>query len=79
MTISLRGARADRGLNQTEVAQALGISLPTYGLIEKDPGRITWRQAKALAELFGRPIEEFSFFTPDDEEEVHRGNSDQDR
>lgn len=69
MRISLRGARADRGLNQTQVASALGISIATYGEIERNPGRITWDQARELSQLFKRPIEDFAFYgeeAPDD-------------
>lgn len=66
--ISIRGARADRGLTQRDVAEALGVSLPTYGLMERDPERITWAQAKRLSEIFGRPIGEFSFRPPAQEE-----------
>jgi len=69
-TISLRGARADRGLNQTQVAEALGVSLATYSVIERDPSRITWAQAVKLAALFGREVEEFSFHTPHELERV---------
>ncbi|MHB1324005.1 MAG: helix-turn-helix transcriptional regulator [Coriobacteriia bacterium] len=68
MTISIRGARADKRLTQQQVAEHLGVSLPTYGQIENNPERITWAQAKQLAELFGRPIEEFSFCSPTPEE-----------
>ena len=62
--ISIRGARADKGLNQKDVAEQLGVSIPTYGLIERHPERITWGQAMQLAEIFGRDVEELAFYTP---------------
>jgi transcriptional regulator with XRE-family HTH domain len=66
MTISIRGARADRGLSQSQVADAMGLSVVTYGRIERSPKLITWEQAEQLSEIFGRPIHEFSFHEPEE-------------
>ena len=62
--ISIRGARADKGLTQKDVAEQLGVSIPTYGLIERHPERTTWGRAARLAEILGRDVEEIAFYTP---------------
>lgn len=67
--ISIRGARAHRRLTQKQVAAELGVSLPTYGLMERDPSRITWAQAKKLARILGRDIEDLAFFTDEEAEQ----------
>lgn len=64
MKISIRGARADRGMTQAAVAERLGVSVPTYSVLERDPKRITWEQAETLAQLFNRRIEDLAFYTP---------------
>lgn len=73
MTISIRGARADRGMGQAQVAERLGVSVSTYSVLERHPERITWARAEQLAAILGRDIREFSFYptgevTPDDDD-----------
>lgn len=63
--ISVKAARVDAGLTQQEVADKLGISLPTYGDMERRPGRITWDEALQLSGIFNRPIEDMAFFAPE--------------
>ena len=46
------------------VAEAVGVSCPTYAKIEKDPSRMTHAQAERAAELLGCDVEEL-FYLPD--------------
>uniref|UniRef100_A0A7C9JEU2 XRE family transcriptional regulator n=1 Tax=Muribaculaceae bacterium Z82 TaxID=2304548 RepID=A0A7C9JEU2_9BACT len=58
-------ARKVAGMTQEEVASHLGISVPTYRKMEKDPACITIEDARTLAALFGIDVSQIFFATND--------------
>ena len=56
----LREAREYLDLTQQEVAEALGLPRPAISLIEKGQRRLETVELKRLAELYGRPISDFT-------------------
>lgn len=53
----LEKLRISTGLSQGEIAGRLGISRPTYSLIEKGKKELTLSQAKLLSDLYTIPVE----------------------
>lgn len=53
----LRNLRKSLNLSQTEIASRLGISRPTYALIETENKELTLSQAKLLSDLYSVPVE----------------------
>ena len=47
-------------------AKVLGVSTPTYRMIERDPSRMTMLQAKTLAGHLGCQIDDL-FYLPNDD------------
>ena len=56
----LREAREYLDLTQQEVAETLGLPRPAISLIEKGQRRLETLELKRLAELYGRPISDFT-------------------
>lgn len=55
-TTRLRGMREERGMSQDYMADQLGVSRPTYILIEKGEKELTVSQMAKLIELFGMEV-----------------------
>jgi DNA-binding XRE family transcriptional regulator/uncharacterized phage-associated protein len=55
---TIEQARLSRGLTQQQVADAIGVSRPTYNLIEMNRKEITLNQSKSLAALLRISLEE---------------------
>ena len=55
---TLKELRARYGLSQTEVAEKLGISPPTYNKWEKNIGDVTVTNVIKVAELFNVTIDD---------------------
>ena len=55
----IKQMRKKNGLTQEFMASELGMSRPTYSLLEKDANDLTIGQATKLAQLFGIDIESF--------------------
>lgn len=70
MTINaegLRAARAEAGLTQAELAQAIGVSRKTINTIENEVFVPSTALALRLAQVLGRPVEAlFALQVPDD-------------
>jgi putative transcriptional regulator len=66
----LRLMRADRGISQAELAQAMGVSRQTINSIETDRYTPSLPLAIALARYFKRPVEEI--FHVDHEADIPR-------
>ena len=58
MKYSLRELRARKQVTQREVAEYVGVSLPTYGAWEKDLSNAPITKVILLAEYFGGTVEE---------------------
>jgi putative transcriptional regulator len=58
MENDVRQLRSDEGLSQGELAAALGVSRQTINAIEKGRYTPSLPLALALAQYFGRPVEE---------------------
>ena len=56
----LREAREYLDLTQQEVSEVLGLSRSAISLIEKGQRRLETLELKQLAELYGRPISDFT-------------------
>lgn len=56
MTNRLRVARAERGVNQEQVASAIGVYRDRYFRIEKGYAEPTKDEQAQLAEFFGMPV-----------------------
>ena len=56
----LREAREYLDLTQKEVSDVLGVSRSAISLIEKGQRRLETLELKQLAELYGRPISDFT-------------------
>jgi putative transcriptional regulator len=54
----VRALRADRGLSQAQLAEAVGVSRQTINSIETDRYTPSLPLAIALARFFGRQVEE---------------------
>lgn len=59
--MKLEEARKAARYSKAAVAGVLGISLPTYHKMERNPETITIEDAKKLAELFGVSVSEIFF------------------
>lgn len=58
MARTLRGYRADKGATQAEVAAAIGVSIPTYIELEKNPAKFadaSYKTVIAATRYFGMP------------------------
>jgi GTP cyclohydrolase II len=53
----LEKLRTSHGLSQSEIADRLDLSRPTYSLIEKEQKELTLSQAKLLSDIYGVPVE----------------------
>ena len=60
MGFKLREAREYLELTQQEVAQVLGLPRSAISLIESGERRLETLELKQLAELYGRPISDFT-------------------
>jgi len=60
--MTLRKARIIAGLTQQQVADKLGISTPTYRNLERNPDRLTLKQALQLSEILGQPLDVLFFY-----------------
>ena len=60
--MTLKKARIIAGLTQQEVADKLGISTPTYRNLERNPERLTLKQAMQLSEILGQPLDVLFFY-----------------
>ena len=54
-------ARKKERYTQQQVADALGVSRPTYARMESNPGDITLDDARKLAELFKVDVRDIFF------------------
>lgn len=61
MRETLREARERAGYTQQEMADALGVSRPTYAAIEANPSRATVLQARNICQLLAKNYE-YIFF-----------------
>lgn len=55
----IRRLREERGISQEQLAKEIGVSRPTYVLIEKGERELTISEAQKLARIFGIRIEDF--------------------
>ncbi len=60
----LRQLREQHELSQEDLAKELGLSRPTYLLIEKGERGLTVKEAQKLAEIYGMTLEELTRGTP---------------
>jgi transcriptional regulator with XRE-family HTH domain len=51
VNITIRAARVNKGLSQTEVAHELGLSIGTYQRMESDLGEMRIKHGRKLARL----------------------------
>jgi putative transcriptional regulator len=58
MRNEIKALRAERGLSQQQLAQAMDVSRQTINSIEKERYTPSLPLALALARFFGRPVEE---------------------
>jgi transcriptional regulator with XRE-family HTH domain len=56
----LRDAREYLGLSQDEVARSVGLTRPAVSLIESGQRKVDALELKKLAELYQRPVTEFT-------------------
>lgn len=54
----LRSARLAKGLSQAELAAQAGLSPGWISLLERTPGFLTERTARALADVLAVPVQE---------------------
>lgn len=59
--IRVKTARIDADVTQKKAAEALGISRWTYGKLEKNPEKFTMEQARIIAELVNKRMNELKF------------------
>lgn len=59
--MEVREARKEARYTQEQAAGCLGMSRPTYAKIEANPDLATIEDAKAIAALFGKTVEELFF------------------
>lgn len=52
-------AREDRKMNQTEMAELLGVSVPTYSRLERNETSIDLEQVVRFSQKLNIPIQEF--------------------
>lgn len=57
-TLRLKMLRAGLGLTQTDLAKALGVTLPTYHKKENNPSEFSQREIETLKTLFGVEYDE---------------------
>lgn len=55
----IRRQRSKRDMSQAQLAEELGISLPTYGRIERGERELSISEARRLAAAFDMPFEDF--------------------
>ena len=65
----LREARLAKGVMAKAVAEHIGVTERTYYTYEKDPGRISVNNARAICEFIGVPLDEI--FLSDDVSATH--------
>lgn len=53
MQLTLKAARVNRGFTQADLAEKLGISIPTYARIEANPEVMSLRIARRLVDILG--------------------------
>lgn len=61
MQYTLKELRARKGMNQSEVAKELGVSVQTYGAWEADFGIVKARNAVKVARFFGVKVDDIFF------------------
>lgn len=61
MQYTLKELRARKGLNQSDIARELGISVQTYGAWENDFGIVKARNAVRVAKFFGVKVDDIFF------------------
>ena len=61
MQYTLKELRARKGMNQSEVAKELGVSVQTYGTWEADFGIVKTRNAVKVARFFGVKVDDIYF------------------
>ena len=61
--VSVKAARVTRGLTQIDVARELGVSVPTYTRIEKDPNLMSIARGKKLAAILGMSFDDIVLST----------------
>ena len=66
---NLRRVRTERGLSQEEVAQAIGVSRPTYIKIEAGKKELTVSQVEELGRRFGVTFDDIIGIAGEDEDE----------
>lgn len=54
----LREYREYKGISQARIAQHLGVNRVTYAQYEREPGRMSIDQAKAVCEFLGCKVDE---------------------
>ena len=69
MKITLKAARANKGLTQQEAADRIGVSRWTYMFMESHPERATVENAKKACDVFGVGMDDI-IFLPTDQPEV---------
>lgn len=65
MKITLKAARVNAGLTQTEAAKAIGIGVVTLIKWEKTPDRMPIYMQKHIADTYKMPIENINFLSID--------------
>lgn len=57
MKVTLKAARTNAGLKQSEAAKAIGIHTNTYARWEKNPGRIPAEDQAKIEKVFKTKVE----------------------
>lgn len=61
MNITIKAARVNKDLSQSDVAHLLGMSLGTYQRLESNLGEMRLKHARRLAEILGVGIDSLFF------------------
>ncbi|MGO5028199.1 helix-turn-helix transcriptional regulator [Candidatus Agathobaculum pullicola] len=61
MSFTIKQARMYNGFTQVEMAQKMGISRDFYRKIEENPESATVKQARAISEITGIPVDDIFF------------------
>jgi transcriptional regulator with XRE-family HTH domain len=63
MALTVRQWRKAREMTQEQMAEKLGVHMNTYMNWEKDPGKISIANAKAISEILEVPLDDIVFQT----------------